>query len=221
MSSDRIDEITSKFEGKRVRLLFDSWYPASIYLLNHYLPVFSSKRKIFVAFTDLIWRNFELLFEKIGGYEDTYVIKIGHNDDIRFGELYEYIPLSNDAESVSERLSEILEKLKIQDVVIFLGFYMGELFYGDSISNFNQLKVYSFLPEGITLLRFDETGFYKEVINHFIRRLHDLEVIIKREDELYSFGEEVYTFGISQTLFEELPSGYARVRVENGRLVEI
>jgi len=221
MSSDRIDEITSKFEGKRVRLLFDSWYPASVYLINHYLPVFSGRRKIFVAFTDLIWRNFELLFEKMGGYEGTYMIKIGHNDDIRFGELYEHIPLSSDPGTISERLSEILEKLKVDDVVVFLGFYMGELFYGDSMSNFNQLKVYSFLPEGITLLRLDEAGFYRDVVNHFIRRLHDLEVIIKREDALYSFGEEVYTFGISQTLFEELPSGYARVKVQDGRLVEL
>jgi hypothetical protein len=77
------------------------------------------------------------------------------------------------------------------------------------------------LPEGISLLRVDEEGFYGKVINHFIRRLHDLEVIIEREDELYSFGEEVYTFGISQTLFEELPSGYVRVKVENGKLVEV
>lgn len=125
MSFERIDAITSRFDGKRVRLLFDSWYPASVYLINHYLPVFSDRRKIFVAFTDLIWRNFELLFDKMGGYEDTYVIKIGHNDDVNFGELYEFIPLSSDAESVSERLSEVLEKLKIDDVVIFLGFYMG------------------------------------------------------------------------------------------------
>ena len=221
MEVNKIDDITSKFDGKRVRLLFDSWYPASVYLINHYLPVFPGRRKIFVAFTDLVWRNFELLFDKMGRFRDTYVIKIGHNDYVRFGQLYEYIPLSSDAESISERLSEVLEKLETDDILIFLGFYMGELFYGDPSRNFNQLKVYSFLPEGISLLRLDEAGFYSEVINHFIRRLHDLEVVIKREDALYSFGEEVYTFGISQTLFEELPSGYMRVRVEDGKLVEV
>ena len=222
-----LDQI-EKFEGKRIRIVYDQTYPAVSLVFYHILPVFKSKRLIVCAYSDTTCRKLKEHYRFISEHspeiakllDKALFIKIGRRDTIPFGRLYEYIPEDRIRMELN-RLEIAASKIRSDDLVLILGFYLMQAIYGRSLLR-SLIKLIDVLPEDVTLVTLSPYGLYDYTTSRIIDRFYDVVVRIVKEEEPLEFGEDVYIIGIEESITREITPGFERYKIlPDGRLCKL
>lgn len=209
----------------RTLIVYNSPYAARSLLLYHIIPHFSSKNIFIAVYSDTMYRRLEKTYESISKtspqiaklLDKAKIIKIGTNDRISFGKLYEFINLDL---TWHRRFVEVIKRLDDDDVIIFHGFSIIPAMYGQR-AIIDMLKVLDVMPEDITLINKFSEKLYDEAVSKLMERFYDVVLRVERsEGELLGF-EESYTIGVDQTIIMDVKPGIRRFKIgEDGRLVE-
>ncbi|AGK61455.1 hypothetical protein Asulf_01472 [Archaeoglobus sulfaticallidus PM70-1] len=227
-SNEYILPLIKKLEHLKTRIVFDSRYPMLKLLFHYVIPCFSSKRQIFVVFSDTMCRwleNAYLSFKEespkiVEILRNASIIKIGFSEDVPFGRLYEQVPYGNPKETLSE-LEDLLSKLKNDDLLVCYGTHLIPALYGaNTLSSI--LRIFDILPKWITLFAPEPDNVYERHVDNLIQRFYDVILRIKKEEEYVSFGEETYLIGVDQSYIRDIQPGFAKFCIEkDGKLVRI
>jgi hypothetical protein len=220
-----LEEIISKLEGLRTRVIYDSPYAMKSLLFCYILPHFSSKNLYIAVYSDTMCRNFEKTYQSIARVspdvakllDKSKVIKIGMREDIAYGKLCELIYPDSDW---FEDFVNTLMKLDDDDFLLFHGFSMIPLMYGPSALRFIQ-KTLDSLPEDITLVVKQAKGIYDGRTESLIKAFYDVVLKVERCEEIIEF-DETYEIGIDHSIIIDVRPRSGRFKVgEYGKLVMI
>lgn len=224
MVLDRI----GKFEGKRIRIVYDQTYPAVSLVFYHILPTFKSKRLVICAYSDTTCRKLKEHYRFISErspdvaklLDNALFIKIGRRDSIPFGRLYEFIP-EDRIKMELNRLELAAGKIRSNDLVLILGFYLMQAIYGRSLLR-SLIRLIDILPEDVTLITLSPYGLYDYTTSRIIDRFYDVVIRIVKEEEPLEFGEDVYIIGVEESITREIPPGFERYKIlPDGRLCKL
>jgi hypothetical protein len=218
-----LQQVVSRLEGLRTKLVYDSHRALRSLLFYHILPAFSSKNLFIAVFSDTMHRRLEKTYESIAKkspevaelIDKANVIKIGVRKETAFGKLYEFVT----KESLwLGRLFGIMECLGEDDLVILYGFSLIPMMYG-SKSIGSVLRLFDSLPVKLTLLVECPEESYNEEIARLTESLYDVVLRVERCDE--PGFEGIYKIGVDQSIVDAV-AGYARYKIEkDGWLVEL
>ncbi len=222
-----IDSLIRKLEHLKTRIVFDSRYPMISLVFRHIVPYFSSKRQIFVVYSDTMCRRLENIFSLIKEesvevadiLEEANIIKIGLSSDIPFGSLYGHIPYE-EPEDIFSGLRDTLMKLDSDDLLIFYGTHLIPALYGSSVLS-DVMRLFDALPKGITLFTPVPKGINEKRVDNIITRFYDVILKISKEENIMCLDEETYLIGVMQSYIKNIPPGFSRFRVRrDGKLVK-
>jgi hypothetical protein len=222
-----ISSIIKKLEHLKTRIVFNSRYPMLSLLFHYIVPCFSSKRQIFVVFSDTMCRRLEtayLSFKEVSPIKEVlknaHIIKVGLSEDVPFGVLYAQITYEEPKEVLSE-IEDVLSKMKNEDLVVFYGVHFIPALYGADVLG-NILRIFDVLPKRITLFAPEPNNVYERHVDNLIQRFYDVVLRIKRSEDFVGFGEETYFIGVEQSYVWGIPPGFARFCIgKDGRLEEV
>jgi len=223
-----INDIIQKLEHTRTMIAYDNIYPALTLLFYNILPQFANRRIFFAIYSDITCRGLRRFYtssvekspELATLFEKANVIKIGQKKQAAFGTLYKFIPES-EADEELQKLKDPIDELTDKDVLVFIGFHKLVLINGPGVLK-NAIKIFNSLPDEMTVFCFTPLGMYDEKISSFIEGLYDVMIKIKREEELMTFGEEIYLLGVEHSLIQDIQTGYGRFKItENCKFVRV
>ena len=229
----KIEEVLSLLRNRRVEIAYDSSYPAISLLFYHILPYFTDQNKIFVIYSDNACRRLREVCkslskeapELVNILKNSKAIKIGQKKCIPFGlhcseDVSSFIPEDLALDDYAG-LTSIAESVTGEDVLVLVGFYIMPMIYGREALR-SIYAMFNALPSEITVFSLYSEGFLENSVDKAIKKLHDVVIRIKREDEFFDFGEDIYLVGVDQSIIREIRPGYARYRIgDDGRFVRI
>ncbi len=207
-------DIIPKFDGRRIRIVYDQTYPAVSLVFYHILPQFKSKRLVIGVYSDTMCRKLKEHYKFISKHapeianilDNAYFIKIGRRDTIPFGRLYDFIP-ENIVKKEFERIELAVSKLREDDLVLIFGFYLMYAIHGRWILK-NLMRIVDTLPEKITLVSISPYGLYDYTTTRIIERIFDVVIRIVKEEEPLDFGEDIYIIGVEESITREIKPGF-------------
>ncbi len=221
-------DIIDRFEGRRVRVVYDQTYPAVSLVFYHILPVFSSKRVIVSVYSDTTCRKLKEHYKFVSRHapdiaetlDRAYVIKIGRKDSIPFGRLYHYIP-EDAIKKEFERLEIAAGKLRNDDLLLTFGFYLMPSIYGRWVLR-RLIRLLDMLPEEITMVNLSPYGLFDYSTSRVIDRFYDVVVRIVKEEEPLDLGNDIYVIGVEESVTRDIRPGFERFRItSDGRLCKL
>ncbi len=221
-------DIIPKFDGRRIRIVYDQTYPAVSLVFYHILPQFKSKRLVIGVYSDTMCRKLKEHYKFISKHapeiadilDNAYFIKIGRRDTIPFGRLYDFIP-ENIVKKEFERIELAVSKLREDDLVLIFGFYLMYAIHGRWILK-NLMRIVDTLPEKITLVSISPYGLYDYTTTRIIERIFDVVIRIVKEEEPLDFGEDIYIIGVEESITREIKPGFERFKIlPDGRLSKL
>lgn len=228
----QLDSLIPKLENKRVRIVYDSAYPAISLLYGHILPYFQSKKIVFAAYSDSICRRLHEMYKSMKDskmpsaklLEKALFIKIGKKECHPFIESCtsdNLVLLTENRIFDYEFIENIAEYVTKDCILILAGFYLLPALHGMKAVR-ALYHFFSEIPEDITLFSFYPKNFLDERLNRLLEKLFDVVITVKKEGEFSQFGEETYLVGIEQSIIKGIKPGYARFRTgEDWNLIEI
>ncbi len=221
-------DIIPKFDGRRIRIVYDQTYPAMCLVFNHVLPEFKSKRLVIGIYSDVACRNLKEYYRFISKHspeianilDKAYIVKIGRKNTIPFGRLY-YFVHEDLIKKEFEKLEVAISKLTDDDLVLVFGFYLMFSIYGRWILK-NMIWLADLLPEKLTLISLCPYGLYDYTTTRIIERFFDVIVRIVKEEEPLDFGEDIYIIGVEESVTREIKPGFERFKIlPDGRLSKL
>jgi len=221
-------DVIPKFEGRRIRIVYDQTYPAVSLVFYHILPEFKSKRLVIGVYSDTMCRKLKEHYRFISKHapeiaeilDRAYFIKIGRKDTIPFGMLYDFIP-EDVVKREFERIELAVSKLRDGDIVLVFGFYLMYAIYGRWLLK-NLIRIVDALPENITLVSLSPYGLYDYATTRIIERFFDVVIRIVKEEEPLDFGEDIYIIGVEESITREIKPGFERFKIlPDGRLSKL
>jgi len=221
-------DLIEKFEGKRIRIIYDQTYPAVSLVFYHIVPTFKSKRLIICVYSDTTCRKLREHYRFISEHapevarilDGALFIKIGRKDTIPFGTLYEFIPEDRIRKEIN-RLEIAAGKIRGNDLVLIPGFYLMQAIYGRSLLR-SLIRLMDVLPDDVTLVSLSPYGLYDYTTSRIIDRFFDVVVRIVKEEEPLEFGEDVYIIGVEESITREITPGFERYKIlPDGRLCKL
>jgi|Deesub1362B_J571_1020462.scaffolds.fasta_scaffold00705_19 hypothetical protein len=222
----QLQSLIPKFEGKRVRIVYDVAYPTISLLYGHILPYFNSKKLIFIVYADFICRRLREMYRSMNSDNLPVTSQLNNANLIKIGKK-ECFPFVNGECVGSGRLTLISEESIFDDfesvdriavnitnenVTVLAGLYLLPAVYGFSAIE-SIYRIFCKMPEDATVFSFYPNGFLDKHLNKSLEKLYDVIIRVKREDELFYFGEEMYLIGIEQSIIKDIKPGYARYRI--------
>ncbi len=222
-----LEELIPKLEGLRTRIVYDFQAARDVLFFHHILPYFSSKRIFFVVYSDIACRKLKKKYEWMSElYPDiakildkTYSIKIGQNDSIAFGNLFDFIR-ENGSFKWLDALADSLKKIKDEDMIVLSGFSLFVAINGQNALR-EALRLIDSLAENVTFFGFYQEGLYDDQTNRLMEKFYDVIIRVKKEDEFTGFGETTFLVGVEQSVVGDIEPGFARFKIEDGKLVEV
>ncbi len=221
-------ELIPKFEGRRVRIVYDQTYPAISLAFYHILPEFKDKRLIIAVYSDSMCRKLREHYEFISKHspqvaeilDKAYFVKVGRKDSVPFGRLYEFVP-EDDISKEFERLEISAGKLREKDVVFVFGFYLMFAIYGRWMLR-KMVRILDLLPENLTLISLSPYGLYDYSTSRVIDKFFDVVIRIVKEEEPLDFGQDIYIIGVEESVTREIKPGFERFKIlPNGKLSKL
>ncbi len=221
-------DLIPKFEGRRIRIVYDQTYPAVSLVFYHILPEFKSKRIVIGVYSDTTCRKLKEHYKFISKHapeiaeilDKAYFIKIGRRDTIPFGRLYDFIP-EDMLRKEFDRLEIAISKLRENDLVLVFGFYLMFAIYGKWLLR-ELIKIVDSLPENLTLVSISPYGLYDYNTTRIIERFFDVVIRIVKEEEPLDFGQDIYIIGIEESITREIKPGFERFKIlPDGRLSKL
>jgi len=212
-------DVIRKFEGRRVRVVYDQTYPAMSLVFNHIVPEFREKRLIVGIYSDTTCRVLKEQYKFLAKnapdvakiLDRAYVVKIGRRDIIPFGKLYQFI--HEDAmKREFEKLEVAVSKLDDNDLLLLFGFYLMYPIYGRWVLK-NLMWLADLLPERLTLISLSPYGLYDFTTNKIVERFFDVVVRIVKEEEPLDFGEDIYIVGVEESVTRDIKPGFERYKM--------
>ncbi|HID42812.1 MAG TPA: hypothetical protein EYP30_03410 [Archaeoglobaceae archaeon] len=208
-----------------MRIVYDAAYPAISLLYGHILPYFSSKKLVYVVYSDSICRRLREMYKSLHKerlpaselLEKSILIKVGQKECYPFkrekcmkSKNLFFIPENRVLEG-NELIRNITENITPDCIAVLAGFYLLPAIYG--LAAIERLyHIFSEIPEETTLFSFYPKDFLDERLNKPLEKLFDVVVYVKKEDEFFYFGEEMYLIGIEQSIIKDIKPGYARFK---------
>ena len=221
-------DVIPKFEGRRIRIVYDQTYPAVSLVFYHILPEFKSKRLVIGVYSDTMCRKLKEHYRFISKHapeiaeilDRAYFVKVGRKDTIPFGRLYDFIP-EDVVKREFERIELAVSKLRDGDIVLVFGFYLMYAIYGRWLLK-NLIRIVDALPENITLVSLSPYGLYDYATTRIIERFFDVVIRIVKEEEPLDFGEDIYIIGVEESITREIKPGFERFKIlPDGRLSKL
>lgn len=221
-------DVIDRFEGRRVRIVYDQTYPAVSLVFYHILPVFRNKRVIVGVYSDTTCRKLKEHYKFVSRHapdiaeilDRAYVIKIGRRDSIPFGRLYHYIP-EDAIRREFERLEIAAGKLRNDDLLLTFGFYLMPSIYGKWVLR-RLIRLLDMLPEEITMVNLSPYGLFDYSTSRVIDRFYDVVVRIVKEEEPLDLGNDIYVIGVEESVTRDIRPGFERFRImPDGRLCKL
>jgi len=231
----QLQSLIPKLEGKRVRIVYDVAYPAISLLYGHILPYFSSKKLIFIVYADSICRRLREMYKSMytdnlpiaNQLKNANLMKIGQKECFPFieGKCVESDRVTLISEERFfygyESIESIASSINSEYITVLAGLYLLPAIHGFSAVE-NIYRIFSEMPEDATLFSFYPNDFLDKHLNKSLEKLYDVIIRVKKEDEFFYFGEEMYLIGIEQSIIKDIKPGYARYRIgEEWNLLEV
>ncbi len=212
-------DVIRRFDGRRVRIVYDQTYPAMSLVFNHIIPEFRDKRLVVGIYSDTTCRVLKEQYRFLSKnapdiariLDGAYIIKIGRRDTIPFGRLYHFI--HEDAmKKEFERLEIAIGKLEDGDLLLIFGFYLMHSIYGRWVLK-NLMWLVDLLPEKLTLISLSPHGLYDFITSKIIERFFDVVIRIVKEEEPLDFGEDIYIIGVEESVTRDIKPGFDRYKI--------
>ncbi len=224
---ESIDELVSKLESLRTRVVYDSQYPTITFVFYHFLPKFGFKNKYVLIFSETVSRSLSKVYKSISRNKniaeilrDVKVIKIGKSYEVPFGELHEFISYE-DIEEGFVRIEQIFRKINEDDLILFFGMHLIPVIYGREILR-GLMELYDAIPKDVTLLSTCPEHIYDRNLETIVRMFYDVIIRIKKEDELFRFGRDAYLIGVEQSSIPDVKPRFGRYVIDTtGRFVRV
>ncbi len=222
-----LGEIIPKFEHRRIRIIYDSSYAALCLFLYHILPYFSSKRVFIAAYSDVLCRRLEEIYNSLVQdshevrkiLESAYIIKVGANEEAPFGKLYSFIPQGNAYEEF-DGLEGIFGKLNDDDLLILYGLYLFPAIYGKETLK-RMVWLFNAIPKKVTVFGLCSEGLYERRVDKVVEKMYDVILRVRKEKEEF-FSEGIYTIGVEQSIVRDIQPGFMRFKIlDNGKFVRV
>ncbi len=221
-------EFIPKFEGRRVRIVYDQTHPAISLAFHHILPEFKNKRLIIAVYSDSMCRKLREHYDFISKHspniakilDKAYFVKVGRKDSVPFGRIYEFIPEDTISKEF-ERLEISACKLREEDIVFVFGFHLMFAIYGRWIFR-KIIRIFDLLPERITLISISPYGLHDYSTSRTIDKFFDVVIRIVKEEEPLDFGQDIYIIGVEESVTREIKPGFERFKIlPDGRLSKL
>jgi len=178
-------------ESKKILILYHSSYLLRCFLFCEMLPYFSSKNLYFIILSDIMHRRLKETYESFKRvkpeiaeiFDRARVVKIGSKRGVAFGELCEFITLS---EHWYRELPKVLTTLGEDDVLVTHGFSVLPILHKDFLKVV--IQILDLLPEEVTFI----SKFPKELESSmmmeckFMNRLFDMVLRIEESEDYFS-----------------------------------
>ncbi len=224
---ESIDELVSKLESLRTRVVYDSQYPTITFIFYHFLPKFRFKNKYILIFSETVSRSLSKIYGSISRdkgiaeiLRDVRVIKIGKSYEVPFGKLHEFISYE-DIEEGFVKIEQIFQKMDEDDLLLFFGIHLIPVIYGKEILR-GLMELYDAIPKDATLLSTCPEHLYDRNLETIVRMFYDVIIRIKKEDELFRFGRDAYLIGVEQSSIPDVRPRFGRYVIDiTGRFVRV
>jgi len=218
-----IENVIPRLEGLRNLIVYDSQYVVRSLIFYHIVPYFSSRKLFIAVYSDTMMRRIYRTYRSISDKNvaallgNANIIKVGMHESTPFGNLYMFIDIRSEWWN---ELVEVLEKFDESSLLLFHGFSLLPLVYGDEAWRY-MMTIFDALPDEITFINKVSSSLYSEEMKRFMERFNDVVIRIRREDDFLSLGG-VHWIGVEQSIAFDVRPGYARYRIrEDGRLTKI
>ncbi|RLI79792.1 hypothetical protein DRP05_02845 [Archaeoglobales archaeon] len=143
------------------------------------------------------------------------IIKIGNNDRISFGELYQLINYE------WQKFVDVVKRLGNDDVILFHGFSIIPAMYGKK-AMIDMLKLFDSISENITLINKYHEKLYDERTEKLMGRFYDVVLRVERTEGEFAGFEETHVIGVDQSIVMDIKPGFKRFKIgEDWRFVEV
>jgi len=218
-----LESVVPRLEGLRSLIVYDSQYVVRSLIFYHIVPYFSPKKLFIAVYSDTMMRRIHRTYKSIPDenvaslLDNANIIKVGMHENTPFGNLYMFIDIRSDW---WDELVEVLEKFNESSLLLFHGFSLLPLVYGDDAWRY-MMTIFDALPDEITFINKVSSSLYNEEMKRFMERFNDVVIRIRREDDFLSLGG-VHWIGVEQSIAFDVRPGYARYKIgEDGRLARI
>lgn len=221
----KFEEIIPNFEGHRVRFVYDNSLVKDLIVLQHIVPHFVCKLPTYIIlYSEALYYKFvkrvsclvEAKPELSDAIDKLKIIKIGKNEETRFGELAWFIEQGN-LEEEFESLLIFLGKMEENSALILYGsieYYLTGIGSG-AFKKF--VDLFSTLSEGVTIFGFRHRSGMNAPEVILINELYDVVVNVWKDD--HSFDNTTFCFTIECQCRGGVKHG--KLKIENGLLKSI
>ncbi len=220
-----LEDLISRLDGLRTLLVYDSPVTVWSLLFHHILSHFESKNVYLAIYSESMNRraskSYESLLrtspEKARNLDKVNIIKIGTNEEIPFGKLYEFIKLD---ESWCDKLENIIKNFDNSDVVIFHGFSLVQILY-DKKWLIQKLRFFDHIPPDVTIINKVSKEFYSGWEEGVLKKLHDVVIKIEKSERGLVDYDNSYLIGVEQSIIVDVPiNRFARFRLNDAGIFE-
>ncbi len=200
MEERSLDKLLESFKGYRVSILYESSAPA-IAVAKSIVDVYRTCTDCcnFVLFSNSAVRKFKIVSKYLNyDVSKANVLTVNKEGKCDFAKAcFSY-----------DDLDELIEYVRrLEGLIVMLGHHILKTALGKKRYWDTAIKFFDSLNPEAWIISFAPLKAYEEYELSILTTLYDATVILKRVEELYEFGEEVYTFQVYDSTVKDILQG--------------